>query len=176
MPPALPGFHYDAEKKKYFKIQPNHVAAHASARKYTMAALQQEAEEQREQKRRKLFEQREKATRLRRSKVLQSPLGGGWGLMRELGVVAKPDGTDTMMMRAWAQGLRGHKVVSFQCAGDGGAASGAFVFDSATGVLTFAEAVCEGGGNVWCTVFVCTFFGFVDFGLRRGRGETWCWC
>ena len=153
MPPALPGFHYDAEKKKYFKIQPNHVAAHGSALKYSKAALQKDAEEHREQKRRKLFEQREKKTRLQRSKVLQSPLGGGWGVMRELGVVTKPDGTDMMMMRVWAQGLRGHKVVSFEC-GPGGGASGAFVFDSATGVLTFAEAIYESGWGPWCTVFV----------------------
>ena len=154
MPPALPGFHYDAEKKKYFKIQPNHVAAHGSARKYSKAALRKEAEERREQKRRKVFEQREKKTRLQRSRVLQSPLGGGWGVMRELGVVAKPDGIN-MVMRAWAQGLRGKKVASFECSPDG--ASGTFVFDSATGVLTYAEAICEGGGNLWCTVFVYFF-------------------
>ena len=160
MPPALPGFHYDAEKKKYFKIQPNHVAAHGSARKYSKASLQKEAEERREQKRRKLFEQREKTTRLRRSRVLQSPLGGGWGLMRELGVVAEPEGTG-MVMRAWAQGLAGTKVAGFECATDG--ASGAFVFDSATGVLTYAEATFESGGDLWGTVFV-------DFLLICGFG------
>ena len=151
MPPALPGFHYDAEKKKYFKIQANHVAAQGSARKYSKAALQKAAEEQREQKRRKLFEQAEKKTRLQRSRVLQSPLGGGWGVLRELGLVAKPDGTD-MVTRAWAQGLAGKQVASFESSPDG--ASGTFVLDSATGVLTYAEAVCEGGGSLWCTVFV----------------------
>ena len=150
MPSALPGFHYDAEKKKYFKIQANHVAAHGSARRYSKAALQKEADKQHEQKRRKLFEQREKTTKLQRSRVLQSPLGGGWGVMRELGL-GKLDGTG-MLMRAWAQGLRRKKVASFPCTPD--AASGTFVFDSATGVLTYAEAVFESGGNLWCTVFV----------------------
>ena len=151
MPPALPGFHYDAEKKKYFKIQPNHVAAHGPARKYSKAALRKEAEERREQKRRELLEQKQKKTRLQRSRVLQSPLGGGWGVMRELGAVAKPHGTD-MMIRAWAQGLRGKKVASFGCSSDG--VAGTFVFDSVTGVLSYAGAMFESRGNLWCTVFV----------------------
>lgn len=145
MPPALPGFYYDAEKKKYFRIQPNHVAAHASARKYSQAALRKEAEEQREQKRRKLFEQREKKMRLQRSRVLASPLGGGCGVARELGLTKLDD--STVAMRAWAQGLRRKEVLGYRCP-DGG--SGAFVFDTAagTGVLTYAEAFRQVGERV----------------------------
>lgn len=148
MPPALPGFHYDAEKKKYFKIQPDHVAAHGSAaRKYSKATLNKKAEERRESKRRELLEQRQSEMRLRRSKVLESPLGGGWGLKRELGVVsAFNESSSGMMMRAWAQGLRRENVARFR-GGDGG--SGAFVFDSATGVLTHAEAL-SGSGPFAC--------------------------
>ena len=168
MPPALPGFHYDAKKKKYFKVQPNHVAAHGSARQYSKAALQKEAEERREQKLRTLLEQREKKTRLQRSRVLQSPLGGGWGVLRELGLVAKPDGGTAMLTRAWAQGLAGKPVVSFGCSPDG--ASGKFVFDSATGVLTYVEAICEGGGNLWCTVFVLLLI-CGSFGGAPGKKE-----
>ena len=148
MPPALPGFHYDAEKKKYFKIQPNHVAAHASARKYSEAALKKEAEEQREQKRRRLFEQRERKMKLQRSKVLASPLGGGCGLTRELGLT-KPD--SAMVMRAWAQALQRKEVSGFRCQ-DGG--SGTFVFDTATGVLTHAEALRGDGAGASFAVFV----------------------
>lgn len=136
MPPALPGFYYDAEKKKYFKIQANHVAAHGSASKYSKAAVRKEAEEQREQKRRKLFEQRERKMRVQRSRVLESPLGGGWGVTRELGVTAMLEsGT---VMRAWAQGLERKKVVDYEHP-EGG--SGAFVFDSALGMLTCTEAL-----------------------------------
>ena len=149
MPPALPGFFYDAEKKKYFRIQPNHVAAHASARKHSQAALRKEAKEQREQKRRKLFERREKKMRLQRSRVLASPLGGGCGVARELGLT-KPDDS-TIAMRAWAQGLRRKEVLGYRCA-DGG--SGAFVFDTAAGVLTYAEAFRRGGAPPSFAVFV----------------------
>ena len=154
MPPALPGFHYDAEKKKYFKIQPNHIAAHASARKYSQAALKKEAEEQREQNRRKLFEQKERKMKLRRSTVLASPLGGGCGVTRELGIAKSDDGT--IVMRAWAQGLRRKEVLGYRCPDGGG--SGAFVFDTATpGVLTYAEACRRGGAPPSFAVFVHLF-------------------
>ena len=149
MPPALPGFHYDAEKKKYFKIQPNHIAAHASARKYSQAALKKEAAEQREHNRRKLFEQKERKMKLQRSTMLASPLGGGCGVTRELGIT-KPDDS-TIVMRAWAQGLQRKDVLGYRCP-DGG--SGAFVFDTATGVLTYAEACRRGGAPPSFAVFV----------------------
>lgn len=159
MPPALPGFHYDAEKKKYFKIQPNHVAAYGSAaRKYSEATLKKEAEERCESKRRKLLEQRQSEMRLRRSKVLESPLGGGWGLKRELGVVTTfHESSSRMMMRAWAQGLRRENVSRFRCE-DGGGGSGTFVFDSATGVLTHAEVLRGSGAGASFSVCVGLFF------------------
>lgn len=148
MPPALPGFYYDAEKKRYFKIQPNHVAAHGSASKYSKAALEKEAEEQREQKRRKLFEQRETKMKVKRSKVLESPLGGGWGVTRELGVMELDRST---IMRAWAQGLHRMEVSNFRRP-DGG--SGTFVYDTAMGVLTHAEALRGNGADALFIVFV----------------------
>lgn len=158
MPPALPGFHYDAEKKKYFKIQPNHVAAHGSAaRKYSKATLKKEAEERHESKRRKFFEQRQSEMRLRQSKVLESPLGGGWGLKRELGVVTTFSESSTTMMRAWAQGLRRENVSRFR-GGDGDGGSGTFVLDSATGVLTHAEVLRGSGAGASFSVCV----GFVS--------------
>lgn len=145
MTPALPGFYYDAEKKKYFKIQPNHFAAHGAASKHSKAALKKGAEEQREHKRRKLYEQLEQTTRLQRSKVLESPLGGGWGLMRELGTTRLE--SSNMMMRAWTQGLRRWKVADFDRPDAAG--SGTFVFDKATQVLTFANAfLADGAGAV----------------------------
>ena len=149
MPPALPGFYYDAEKDKYFKIQPNHVAAHGSASKYSKAAVKEEAEEQREQKRRKLFEQKERTTRIKRSRVLESPLVGGWGLTRELGV-AKLERA-TIMMRAWAQGLQRKEVSNFLHQ-DGG--SGTFVFDTDMEVLTHAEVLRGTGGSALLSMFV----------------------
>lgn len=148
MPPALPGFYYDAERKKYFKIQANHVAAHGSASKYSKAAVKKEAEEQREQKRRKLFGQRERKMRVKRSRVLESPLCGGCGVTRELGVTRFESGT---IMTAWAQGLQRKEVSHFRHQ-DG--ASGTFVFDTAIGVLTYAEPLGGRGGNASFSMFV----------------------
>ncbi len=158
MPPALPGFYYDAEKKKYFKIQPNHVAAHGSASKYTKAAVTNEAEEQRERKRRKVFEEKESKTRIRRSRVLESPLSGGWGITRELGIGRSASGAAVMMMmmRVWAQGLRGEEVASFRRHGDGG--SGVFVLDADVGILTYAETLGGRGGSALFSVFVGSIF------------------
>ncbi len=156
MPPRLPGFYYDAEKKKYFKIQPNHVAAHGSASKYTEAAVTNEAEEQRERKRRKVFEERERETRVGRSRVLESPLSGGWGVTRELGRRRFASGADVMMMmRVWAQGLRGEEVATFR-GGDGG--EGMFVLDKDVGILTYAETLGGRGGGALFSVFVGSIF------------------
>lgn len=163
MPPALPGFYYDAEKTKYFKIQPNHVAAHGSARKYSKAAVKKDAEERREQKRRKLFEQRERKMRIQRSKVLESPLSGGWGVTREVGATRLECDT---LVRAWAQGLQRKDVLNYRRPDD---ASGAFVFDTATGVLTYAETL---GGNGFdarfFTFVVCPFCGMLGRGADGG--------
>lgn len=148
MPPALPGFCHDAEKKKYFKIQANHVAAHGSASKYSKAAVKKEAEEQREQKRRKVFEQRERKMKVKRSRVLESPLGGAWGITRELGVRKFESST---IMTAWAQGLQRKEVSNFRHR-DG--ASGTFVFDTAVGILTYAQTLSRRGCNTSFIMFV----------------------
>ena len=41
-PRDIPGFYYDVEKKKYFKMQPNHIAPQGS--KYSKESVQREAE------------------------------------------------------------------------------------------------------------------------------------
>ena len=135
MAPVIPGFYYNHEKRKYFKIQPNHVATHGPASKYSKAAVEREAEEQHEQKCRKVLEQRNGKMTIKRSKMLNYPLVGRWGVTRELGL----DDTEssTTMMRAWAQGLENRKVSDFRHHDSGG--SGTFVLDKAMGVLTYAE-------------------------------------
>lgn len=40
MAPQLPGFYFDEEKKKYFKIQPNHIAP--SNAKYSSSNVKHE--------------------------------------------------------------------------------------------------------------------------------------
>ena len=154
MAPVIPGFYYDHEKRRYFKVQPNHVATHGSASKYSKAAVKREAEEQREQKRRKVLEQKKREMTIKRSNVLDDPLAGGWGVTRELG----PNDTEstTTMMRAWAQGLESRKVSGFRHHDPGG--SGTFVFDKAMGVLTYAEML--GGDEP-----DARFLSFVEFSL-----------
>ena len=131
MAPVIPGFYYDYEKQKYFKVQPNHVAAQGPASRYSKAAVKREAVDQREQKRRKTFEQRKGKTTIKRSQVLNDPLAGGCGVTRELGL--NDTKSTTNMMRAWAQGLESRKVLSSRHRH-----SGTFVFDKAMGVLTYA--------------------------------------
>lgn len=110
--------------------------------------MEEEAEEQREQKRRKVFEKRKRKTRIKRSRVLENPLGGGWCVTRELGVVESESST---IIRAWAQGLQRREVSKFRQQ-DGG--SGTFVFDTAVGILTHAETLGGNGCNARFAVFV----------------------
>ncbi|KAK5120161.1 hypothetical protein LTR85_006642 [Meristemomyces frigidus] len=81
---SIPGYYYDEEKKKYFKIQANHVAP-ADA-KYSKSNVNLE---KRAAKKRKT-EDRSRATRfkqtVRPSRVFEHPLSGGVGLGRELGL------------------------------------------------------------------------------------------
>ena len=152
MPPTRSGFYFDPEKKKYFKIQANHVAAQGSASKYSKEAVKKEIEEQRERKRRDLFEQREEKMRIKRSRVLESPLGGGWGITRELGTTVTES---SINMRAWAQGLQRKEVSNFPHQDAG---SGTFAFDTATGILTYAEMSGGRGADA-------SFFMFVSISL-----------
>ena len=169
MAPVIPGFYYDHEKRKYFKIQPNHIATHGPASKYSKAAVKREAEEQREQKRRKVFEQKKGKMTIKRSKVLNDPLAGGWGVTRELGL--NDTESTTIMMRAWAQGLERRKVSNFRYHDGGG--YGTFAFDKAMGVLTYAEMLGGDMPHARCFLFVdlslfaCSGRGMLMMGTLR---------
>ena len=154
MAPVIPGFYYDNEKRKYFKIQPNHVATHGPASKYSKAAVKRETEEQHEQKRRKVLEQKKREMTIKRSKVLNDPLAGGWGVTRELGL-NDTEGTTTMM-RAWAHGLESRAVLCFRH--HPGRGSGTFVIDKAMGVLTYAEMLREHEPDARFFLFVVLSF------------------
>ena len=124
--------------------------------------MKKEAEERRERKRSELFDQREGEVRIKRSKVLESPLAGAWGVTRELGV-RKPEGS--AVVRAWALGLRRTQVATFRHR-HGGGGSGAFVFDTALGVLTHAETL---GGDDGASGSVSVFVHISSVpGVRRG--------
>lgn len=80
---AIPGFYFDEEKKKYFKIQANHLVPQGA--KYSKGKVQQE---NRKSKKRKL-EDRKQAIRhqhtVKRNPILHNPIVGGIGLSREHG-------------------------------------------------------------------------------------------
>lgn len=79
----IPGFYYDEEKKKYFKITANH-AAPVNAR-YSMANVQREQREKRDLKKRKKEEQLVRTQTVHRAAVLQNPLLST-ALKREIGL------------------------------------------------------------------------------------------
>lgn len=79
----IPGFYYDEEKKKYFKITANH-AAPVNAR-YSMANVKREQREKRDLKKRKKEEQLVRTQTVHRAAVLQNPLLST-ALKREIGL------------------------------------------------------------------------------------------
>jgi len=79
----IPGYYYDDEKKKYFKVQANHVAP--AGAKYSKSNVNRE---KRESKKRKLDEREQDARArqtVRPARIMQHPISGGVGLMREGG-------------------------------------------------------------------------------------------
>lgn len=79
----IPGFYYDEEKKKYFKITANH-AAPVDA-KYSRTNVQREQREKRDLKKRKMEDRLARTQTVHRAAVLQSPLLST-ALKREIGL------------------------------------------------------------------------------------------
>ncbi|PGH23159.1 hypothetical protein AJ80_02793 [Polytolypa hystricis UAMH7299] len=75
--------HSDTEKKKYFKIQANHLAPARS--KYTQQAVSDEKKHSLKRKRLAVREQRRCAETIKRSRALNHPLVGRFSLERETG-------------------------------------------------------------------------------------------
>ena len=79
----IPGFYYDEEKKKYFKVQANHLVPNGA--KYSKGSIKQE---QRQVKKRKSEEKKQARLHkqaVQRSSVLRNPILGSAGLGREHG-------------------------------------------------------------------------------------------
>jgi len=77
---TIPGFYYDEEKKKYFKIQPNHVAP--AEAKYSKSTVKRE---QRESKRRKLDARHDDIRRRQTVRPSSALTSDGVALGREIG-------------------------------------------------------------------------------------------
>jgi hypothetical protein len=105
----IPGYYFDEEKKKYFKIQANHKTP-ADA-KYSKTNAERARNES---KRRKVEDVNRRALRsqtVTRSRLLHDPLIGGTGLLREQG------GQSTLMRHqgeSLCRGLTGNGVYRFE--------------------------------------------------------------
>ena len=99
---SLPGFYYDEEKRRYYKIQKRHQAPKGS--KSTGAAIKAHKEKNLESERLAQHQQMMAQSRIQRSRMLQHPLEGVVGLQRELGSIRSSD--IAANQAAWATGLR----------------------------------------------------------------------
>jgi len=131
--PSIPGYYHDDSKKKYFKIQPHHVAPIGV--KYSEQSVKREAEDQVVRKRHKSHDQRRLQTRIDRPRLRSHLIGGGAGLERELG--GGFDGRSAGI-GTWAQGLERRTVIASR------ASSALFAHDDATGGLIIGRAFVGG--------------------------------
>lgn len=126
--PSIPGYHWDETRKKYFKIQPNHIAAPNS--RYSEQSIKKEAEGQAILKKQKLHHERELQTRIAQPRLRDHLLGGSAGLGRELG--HDYDGRTSAGIAAWAQGLESTTML---CTKE---LPTRFAYDDATGCFVVA--------------------------------------
>lgn len=120
-PTELPGYYYDEVKKKYFKIQENHLASPSV--KYSRGALKKEAEFALARKRKRVREQLEREQTIQQSKILGHSLLG-----REIGY--RRNGT-AVRWDAWAKGLVGREALRIETGDHHGISH--FIFDELTG-------------------------------------------
>ena len=140
----IPGFYFDAERKKYFRIQPNHQVPPSSTgtgssasgvSKYTRQAVNAAELHTREIRRYQTFGNRKQAENLQRSHFLTHPLHGLDFRIR-LGV-GRAVGDDLRRQYAWM--LRPNTVMASGKAGD------RFVVEGGSKTLfTTAEVECRG--------------------------------
>ena len=127
MPPnELPGYYYDEARRKYFKIQENHLAPPGS--NYSKTAIKRGTELALAQKREQDREEMEREQTIQRSQLLQHSLLG-----RELGF--RKDGTG-VRWDVWAAGLQRRKALQVEREGSDNISQ--FIFDELTGSLIIA--------------------------------------
>ena len=131
MPPLdIPGFCYNEERRKYFKILPNHVLSLRSD--FSNESAQRKGENDTGKQQTAYRIQRNLDTRVQPSRILIHALGGDVALKRELGEVPSSMSHCTS---AWAQGLKKNEV-AFARTG-----IKVFLHDEATGNLILATPV-----------------------------------
>ncbi|KIX94097.1 uncharacterized protein Z520_10123 [Fonsecaea multimorphosa CBS 102226] len=105
MAAELPGYYFDPEKNRYFKIQANHIAPAES--KYSRQAVKAEKVIKKAQRQDELLRQSKLTETVTRSKLLQHPL---LVFDRRLGHLRK--GTGALVSEYYAAGLKGNSAFS----------------------------------------------------------------
>ncbi|EER27480.1 hypothetical protein CPC735_028160 [Coccidioides posadasii C735 delta SOWgp] len=79
----IPGFYYDPDKKRYFKLQENYQVPQGS--RYSRGEVSKREESVAKRKKVESFEERLASERITPSRILHHPLFGNLGLQREIG-------------------------------------------------------------------------------------------
>jgi hypothetical protein len=106
----IPGFYFDEEKQKYFKIQANHLLP-AFANKYSKGNVEQE---KRLAKRRKLEKKHEQTRPVKRHPLLLNAAISGSGLHRELGNISLTETLESRAVTTVSEWRRTRDVMEYQ--------------------------------------------------------------
>ncbi|KAL8648235.1 MAG: hypothetical protein Q9210_005112 [Variospora velana] len=139
MPPVLPGFYYNRERRKYFKITPNQHASGASS-SYSKAAVAKEETNYKEGNKLEEWHERLRKSRVERNHIIQAhPLGGMVGLRRELG--NQEGRTDFAAAAVWAKGLERYNFIEKPAPSDAEPTRNIrdFIRDPGTGAIIWTE-------------------------------------
>ncbi|KZF20672.1 hypothetical protein L228DRAFT_176898 [Xylona heveae TC161] len=128
MEKRIPGYYFDPEKRKYFKILPNHAAP---ASQYSRQNVSKVQYLERKRKRDERDEARLKM-RITRSRILNHPLAGALSLPREHGQELRP----AALAKTYATGLSSERLIS--SSDPRGEKIGQFARDPETGGLFFS--------------------------------------
>ncbi|KAJ5670740.1 uncharacterized protein N7477_006103 [Penicillium maclennaniae] len=105
----IPGFYYDPEKKKYFKIQANHVAPPGS--QYSKESIKRKRKDKEKHEKRVQIKQREARETVRKAAFLHHPLLGAY---REIGSPLPATARLDHQAQIYASQLRRKKLHQFE--------------------------------------------------------------
>jgi hypothetical protein len=109
MAPEIPGFYYDPEKKKYFKIQANHAAPPNA--QYSQQAVKRKRSELTKRENKTRFRQRENKETIQKAASLKHPLVN---LQREIGVIVSARARQEQQARIQASQLHRGELHRFE--------------------------------------------------------------
>ncbi|KXG54188.1 uncharacterized protein PGRI_073320 [Penicillium griseofulvum] len=105
----IPGFYYDEEKKKYFKIQANHVAPPSA--QYTQQSVKRKRSELKTRENKSRFRQRESKETIRKAASLRRPLVN---VHREIGTLVSSSARQEQQARIQASQLHRGELHRFE--------------------------------------------------------------